>query len=114
MATKKEAVKEAPKGKAKSDEAEDFEFTVDDLAKATGLQPASVRVGLRESDFERSGKKWGWNSQKEFDKVVAYFEERAERKPNTSKEEAKPAKGKAAGKGKAEAADDKPTRKSKK
>ena len=76
------AKKEAPKAKAK-DEGETFEFTVADLEKATGLQPASIRVGLRESEFGRSGKQWGWNSKKEFDEVVAFFKERSDRKPAT-------------------------------
>lgn len=75
---------------------DEFKYGVKELADATGLQPASVRVGLRDSDFEKAGSQWGWNNQKEFDKVVAFFKDRSERRPDTSKAEtAKPKRGKA-------------------
>lgn len=62
------------------------------LEEDTGLQPASIRVGLRESSFEKSGKAWGWNTKKEYDEVLAYFKERSARKPAMKAEEKAPAK----------------------
>lgn len=97
-----------------------FKFTVADLAKETGLKGASVRVGLRASPFAKdrdAGAVWGWNSEKEFKEVVAYFKERSGRRPDTSGSGKTSRKGadKPAEKPAAKAADkkaaDKPTRK---
>lgn len=61
-----------------------YKYTVADLAKATGLQETSIRVGLRASPFTREASAWGWNDKKTFDEVVAYFKERAGRKPDVT------------------------------
>lgn len=91
-AAPKEEVKET---KAAADEPK---FTVDDLVEATELQPASVRVALRELGVEKEfGNKYGWKTQKDFDAVVKAMKERsAKRVAAPKKEEAdeKPAKGK--------------------
>lgn len=48
-----------------------FRFGVADLAKRLGLEPASVRVKLRNAEIEKDASGvYGWNDQKEFDKVV--------------------------------------------
>lgn len=60
-------------------------YGVPELAEATGLQPASIRVGLRDSEFEKSGRQWGWETKKDFDEVVKWFKARAEKQP-TKKE----------------------------
>ena len=90
-------------------------YTVDDLVEATGLQPASVRVALRELGVEKNfGNKYGWANQKDFNEIVKAMKERsakritaaapAEEKP-APKAAAKAAPAKApAAKGKAKAA----------
>lgn len=89
-AAPKEDVKET---KAAADEPK---FTVNDLVEATGLQPASVRVALRELGVEKEfGNKYGWNSQKDFDTVVKAMKERSAKRvaaPKKEEAEAKPAK----------------------
>ena len=88
------------KNEDKSKKDEGPQFTVDDIVEATGLQPASVRVGLRESDFKKTGRQWGWNTKKDFAEVLKFFKERAAKQPDTGKEKA--------------ATKDKPKRRSKK
>ena len=91
-ASPKEDVKET---KAAADEPK---FTVDDLVEATELQPASVRVALRELGVEKEfGNKYGWKTQKDFDAVVKAMKERSAKRvaaPKKEEAEAKPAKGK--------------------
>lgn len=50
---------------------DEFEFTVDDLAKELDILPTSARVSLRNNGIEKAGRTYGWNSKKEFDEVVA-------------------------------------------
>ncbi len=51
---------------------------MNDLVEATELQPASVRVALRELGIEKEfGNKYGWNTKKDFDAVVKAMKERS-------------------------------------
>lgn len=71
---------------------------MNDLVEATGLQPASVRVALRELGVEKEfGNKYGWNTKKDFDEVVKAMKERSAKRVAQPKDDAneKPAKGKA-------------------
>ena len=108
----KAETKGAPENKSTGPEPK---YTVDDLVEATGLQPASVRVALRELGVEKQfGNKYGWANQKDFNEIVKAMKERsakritaaapAEEKP-APKAAAKAAPAKApAAKGKAKAA----------
>lgn len=71
-----------------------YKYTVETLAADTGLQQSSIRVGLRASPFKREASAWGWNNKKEYDEVVAYFKERAGRKPDVTSKKDKGAKAK--------------------
>lgn len=69
-----------------------------DLVEATELQPASVRVALRELGVKKEfGNKYGWNTKKDFDEVVKAMKERSAKRVAQPKDDAdsKPAKGKA-------------------
>jgi hypothetical protein len=87
----------APKEEVKETAADEPKFTVDSLVEATGLQPASVRVALRELGVEKQfGNKYGWNKKGDFDEVVKALKERSAKrvapaKSDDKKEEAKPA-----------------------
>ena len=53
-------------------------YTVDDLVEATSLQPASVRVALRELGVEKQfGNKYGWANKTDFDQIVKAMKERS-------------------------------------
>lgn len=54
------------------------------VAEALGIEGASVRVKLRKSEFEKTGRAWGWDTKKEADDVV---------KALKSEEKAEPAEG---------------------
>lgn len=70
---------------------------MNDLVETTELQPASVRVALRELGIEKGfGNKYGWNTKKDFDTVVKAMKERsakrvAQLKGDDEKPAAKPA-----------------------
>jgi hypothetical protein len=70
---------------------------VNELVEATNLQPASVRVALRELEVEKNfGNRYGWDTKKDFDEVVKALKERSAKRvaqPKDSAEE-KPAKAK--------------------
>lgn len=75
----------------------EFKFGVDDLAEALGLQPASVRVQLRNKGIEKAGKSYGWNSKKDLDEVIAQIKtEPKEKKASKKNADEKPAKDKKA------------------
>ena len=60
---------------------------MNELVEATGLQPASVRVALRELGVEKEfGNKYGWNTKKDFDAVVKAMKERSAKRVAQSKE----------------------------
>ena len=69
MAKDKDKKKKKDKGEEKQS-APEFKFGVTDLAKELDIEPASVRVQLRNRKVEKAGKSYGWNTQKEFDEVV--------------------------------------------
>ncbi len=69
-------------------------YGVADLVEESGLQPASVRVALRELNVEKEfGNKYGWNTKKDFDAIVKAMKERsAKRVTAKDGEEKAPAK----------------------
>ena len=67
-------------------------YGVNDLVEASGLQPASVRVALRELGVEKEfGNKYGWNTKKDFDEVVKALKERSAKRVTAPKEDEVPA-----------------------
>lgn len=76
----------------KSKDEETYKFEVGDLAKALGIQDASARVALRAKKVEKAGKKYGWDSQKAFDAVVAQLSSDKKAKKADNDEDSKPAK----------------------
>ena len=73
-ATETEATKPAETKAA----AAEPKYTVDDLVEATSLQPASVRVALRELGVEKQfGNKYGWANKTDFDQIVKAMKERS-------------------------------------
>src|SRR4051812_49056143 len=90
--------KKADKGE-KATEAKEFKFGVADLAEKMDLEPATVRVRLRNAGVKKAGKSYGWDSKSDLNEVI---------------EELKEAEGKAAKKKSKADADEKPAKKSKK
>lgn len=92
--------RKATASKAKADKAEKApaaeapKYGVPELAEALGIIPASVRVKLRKSDFEKTGRAWGWDTKKDFDEVVKSLKaaDKAEAKSEDAGEE-KPKRG---------------------
>ena len=73
--TTKEKTTETPTAKEAKAEPK---YGVNDLAEASGLQAASVRVALRDLEVEKNfGNKYGWDTQKDFKEVVAALKERS-------------------------------------
>mgnify|MGYP003593656952 CR=1 FL=1 len=90
------APKEEPKAVAVAGEPK---YTVDSLVEATGLQPASVRVALRELGVEKAfGNKYGWDKKADFDEVVKAMKERSAKRLDLTKKEPEPAPAPAKGK----------------
>lgn len=102
---KAKANKAPAKSATKASASTDPKYAIDDLVEATGLQPASVRVALRELGVDKEfGNKYGWSNQKDFKEVVAALKERsAKRKEKTEAADDAP-KSKPAAKGKAKPA----------
>lgn len=97
MARKAKTTKET-EAETKSAAKDEPKYGVNDLVEATDLQPASVRVALRELGVEKEfGNKYGWNTKKDFDEVVKAMKERSAKRVAQPKDDAdeKPAKGKA-------------------
>lgn len=61
----------AATAKKPAKEEESHQFEVAHLAKELGILETSARVALRAKGVEKAGKKYGWNSKKAFDEVVA-------------------------------------------
>lgn len=57
-----------------------FEFGVPELADALGIEPASVRVALRNKGVEKNGNVYGWKTRKDFDAVVKQLQKKVEPK----------------------------------
>lgn len=72
----------------KAEKTAEFKYTVDNLVTDTGLQKPSIRIGLRESDFKKTGASWGWNTKADYEAVLKFFKERSARRPDLK---AKPA-----------------------
>ena len=97
----------------KTTTAEEFKYGVNDLADALDIEAASVRVKLRSAGIEKAGRSYGWNSQKEFDRVVKELKavkSAPREKAETTKAPAK--KTAAAGRGRKPAATAAPAKKS--
>jgi len=47
------------------------EYTVAKLATDLGIEPASVRVALRNAGIEKPGKKYEWPNKTEYQKVLS-------------------------------------------
>jgi hypothetical protein len=97
MARKAKATKET-EVETQTPAKDEPKYGVNDLVEATGLQPASVRVALRELGVEKEfGNKYSWNTKKDFDEVVKAMKERSAKRVAQPKDDAdeKPAKGKA-------------------
>src|ERR1700747_2956654 len=54
---------------------EDYTYDVTTLARDMELEPASVRVKLRNAGIEKAGKKYGWNNKKEYEQVMRELED---------------------------------------
>jgi len=52
----------------------EFPYTVQSLADRLDLEPASVRVKLRNADIPKNGKMYGWKTKREFEEVVKELE----------------------------------------
>jgi hypothetical protein len=92
--------------------APEFKYGVADVAEKLGIEPASVRVQLRNRKIEKAGKSYGWNSKSELDEVVSQLKAKPEGKAEGGKK-SKKAKGDDAGAADA-AAEDTGGKKSKK
>jgi len=80
-----------------------FAYGVPELADALGIEPASVRVALRNKGVEKNGNVYGWKNQKDFDAVVKQLQKKSEpkaakadTKADTKKADAKKAPAKTA------------------
>lgn len=92
--------KEAKAEKAeKAEKAPEFKFGVADLAEELGIEPASVRVQLRNRKIEKAGKSYGWNSKAELKEVVAQLKAKPEKSEKAEKSSKKDKKGKKGKKG---------------
>ena len=94
MAKKDKAEKAAKSEKKES--APEFKFGVADLAEKLGIEPASVRVQLRNRKIEKAGKSYGWNTKAELQEVVDQLKAKAEKADKPAKADKKAKKGKKA------------------
>lgn len=67
---KKDEKKNPEKKIGRTAQDEGFKFGVNELADELDLEPASVRVKLRNLEIEKAGSVYGWNSEREFQEVV--------------------------------------------
>lgn len=102
MAKKDKAAK-AEAAETEKTSAPEFKFGVADLAEELGIEPASVRVQLRNRKIEKAGKSYGWNSKSELKEVVEQLKAKPAGEGRRSKKadaDEAPAKGKKGKKGK--------------
>ena len=66
-------------------EAVEFKYSVSDLAKKLSIEPASVRVQLRNKKVEKAGKSYGWNDESKFNAVVKLLSAKPEKAEKTEK-----------------------------
>lgn len=87
MAKKDKAEKANPKEEKAAER--EFKFGVADLAEMLDIEPASVRVKLRNHGIAKAGKSYGWNSKADLKEVADSLKEE-----KSSKKDDKAAKGK--------------------
>lgn len=94
MAKKDKAAKAEKTEKSEKASAPEFKFGVADLAEELGIEPASVRVQLRNRKVEKAGKSYGWNSKAELKEVVDQLKagKSEGKKSKKADDEEKPAK----------------------
>ena len=81
----KPAKKEAAAAPEKASTSDKPKFGVPELAEALGIEPTSVRVKLRNAEIEKSGRSYGWNTQKDFDAVVKQLKSTPDKAEKTTK-----------------------------
>lgn len=97
MARKAKTATKEIEAKTEAPAKDEPQYGVNDLVEASGLQPASVRVALRELGVEKEfGNKYGWNTKRDFDAIVKSMKERSAKRVAQPKDDAdeKPAKAK--------------------
>lgn len=90
MAKEKKKAK-AEKVESKKEAAPEFKYGVQDLADKLGIEPASVRVKLRNAGIEKAGKSYGWNTKADLDEVAEELKGEAAPKKAKGKAKADPA-----------------------
>lgn len=73
-------------------EKEVYKYDINTLGKDLGLQPATVRVLLRQAKVSKAGKSYGWNKEADYKAVLKQLKTD---KPAAEKKAEAPAKGKA-------------------
>lgn len=56
------------------------------------MTATAIRVGLRDSDFEKDGSRWGWNKKSDLDEVVKHLKARGMAAKTEKPAKEKPAK----------------------
>jgi hypothetical protein len=71
-----------------------FKYGVADLADELGIEPASVRVQLRNKGVEKNGAVYGWKNDKDFQAVVKQLRAKGSEKTEKTRtnDDEKPAK----------------------
>jgi hypothetical protein len=87
----KEKTEAKTKEKPEKEAAPEFKYGVTDLAEILDIEPASVRVKLRNNEVEKAGKSYGWNTEKELKAIADLIRPKAKADKEEEKEE-KPAK----------------------
>lgn len=62
--------KAKPEKATTKEEAKTFKYGVADLAEKMGIEPASVRVQLRNKKIKKAGKSYGWDSKADLQEVL--------------------------------------------
>lgn len=65
---KKTTAKKVPPPAKKA--ADEFKYTVADVADELGIQAASARIALRNAKVAKAGRSYGWNTDKDFKAIV--------------------------------------------
>ena len=81
---------------AKDNEDKEFKYSVDDLASLMEVQPATVRVWLRNNGITRTGRSYGWNTKAELDALLKQRDDLAGSPAPAKAKKATPAKAKSA------------------
>ena len=89
MAKDKKTAK--PEKKVEKEVEREFKYGVADLAEKLDLEPASVRVKLRNAGVDKAGKAYGWNTKSELDEVVDQLKAEKPKADKKSKKDEKPA-----------------------